>query len=57
MEILSQAYDVADGRAKEVDAQAKIPGHAWGYLHYWLSMTMVRMLVDYLPLDICQESK
>ena len=30
MEILSQAYDVADGRAKEVDAQAKIPGHAWG---------------------------
>ena len=30
MEILSQAYDVADGRAKEVDAQAEIPGHARG---------------------------
>ena len=30
MGILSQEYDVADGRAKEVDAQAIIPGYARG---------------------------
>ena len=50
MGILSQEYDVADSRAKEVDAQAKISEYARVWLHHWHIMMMVFVSINYLPL-------